>query len=241
MAKNIAPGWRIWTLMILVLAGYIFSALSIPGGVTITANESLNYSIQSPTSLVTAGGSFTTLNLNVTTQTARWKAYVGNVTGTLTLASSDDDSIYDWTPGTISGEVYAVRTDSPDWTNILCAPMADILTEGDNLNINNSRADSINATFNTTNHKSMYVGTENVSANQCQAVATFVNNTKQSESDGALFQELLLSDGSNMIYTTILEDKKYGFNQLVYDFQMILPNDEFAENPTEYWFYAELG
>lgn len=233
-------GWRS-VLILFVLFFAAWSSLAAPSGVTITYNETYNYTPQSAATLVTAGGSFTTMNLNITAQTLRWKAYVGNATGVLTLDDANNKSIYDWTPSALTGEIYASRSSSVSWNIIGCAQPVNITNEETALNINSSKADSINSTFNQSVHRGFFVGTVNVSQSGCPAISTYINDTRQATSTGALFQEVLLSDNSSVVYATLIEDNKFGFNNQVYDFQIILPTDEFAATPTAYYFWAEIG
>src|SRR3989344_8533797 len=56
-----------------------------------------------------SGGYIFTINLTGETQNARWKAFIGNASGVLTLDDSSGNTIYDWTLSTTTGEVYATR------------------------------------------------------------------------------------------------------------------------------------
>jgi hypothetical protein len=218
-----------------------FFASGIPAGSTFTYNQTINYTPTPAASIITAGGSFTTLNLNITAQTPRWKAYVGNVTGIMTLDDGSGKSIYDWTPGVIQGEVYATRNTTPQWANVGCGLQVAIDEEQTALNINATAADSVNNTFVNMSHKGFYTGVVPIANSTCRSIATYVNDTRQAETEAAVFQELILSDPWSMIYVTLIENNQVGFNNMVYDFQLIVPNDEYAGTPTTYYFYAEIG
>ncbi len=229
-------------LLALLLTGGALLAAAEPNGVVITANTTVTNTPQAAASITTAGGSFTTLLLNATTQTLRWKAYVGNVTGTITLDDAENATIYDWNPVTISGEVYASRNSTIDWTTAGCVANATVASEQTGLNITTSSADSINRTFNATVHRGFYVGTRLIQNSTCRAIATYVNNTRQAALENATFQEVLLNDSAGrMVYTTLLENDVVGYNTGRFDFQMIV-----AENPTTaqantYYFWAEIS
>jgi hypothetical protein len=240
MMRSHGVGWRS-VILVLFIAFSIGFAVSLPEGPSTMNVTTLNYTPQGAAQLVTAGGSFTTMNLNITSQTPRWKAYVGNVTGVLTLNDGLNSTIYDWTPGTVTGEVYASRRSNVSFGTVSCANSVQLGNEETALNITPTRADSLNATFNTTAHRGFYVGTTSISANSCYAISTFVNDTRQSPSENSAFQEPLLSDGYQLIYTTLLENHKYGFNNQKFDFQMIIPNNEFEATPTPYYFFVEIG
>lgn len=230
-------------LIILVLALFVNKSivLAVPQGATITSSSTENASVRPADSSTAAGGSFTTLVLNVTSQTSKWKAYVGNVTGKMTLDNSANYTIYDWTLTTTQGEVYVSRNDSVSFSSLTCANDGNISSEETFLNINSSSDDSINKTFDQTIHKSFVIGgTGTIDNSTCYAIATYVNDTSQPADENADFQEILLSDGTNLVFTTLLEDEEQGFDLGNYDFQLIVPDDPGATSTT-YYFYAELG
>ena len=76
---------------VLALAIFVFllaSAVLVyaaPSGPIVTLISNETKSAAPATKINTTGGSITIMRLNATTQNPRWKAYVGNVTGTLTL------------------------------------------------------------------------------------------------------------------------------------------------------------
>ena len=172
------------------------NVLAVPQGPTIIFNETETINPQPATAITTAGGSFTTLILNATQQTPRWKAYVGNVTGKLVLDDATSRSIFDWTLASVTGEVYASRNASIDWASITCASPSTIIAEDNSLNMSQNNPDTINKTFNNKVHKSFYVGSKLIQNSTCNAIATYVNDTAQSLSESASFQEILLQDSS---------------------------------------------
>ncbi|MBU0472260.1 MAG: hypothetical protein KKF65_06530 [Nanoarchaeota archaeon] len=227
---------------LIILAINTYYILAQPTGASIILNETVNVTPSSAAAITTAGGSFTTLVLNVTQQNARWKAYVGNVSGTMVLQDSNNISIYNWNLATITGEVYSSRSDNVNWSGIRCLTNSVLSSEETFLNITTSSADSINKTFNWSKHKSFWVGNEQILNSSCKALATYVNDTSQTMSEDAAFQEILLDDGSNLIYSTVLEQDEEGYDiSKTFDFQMILAEDEYATTPTTYYFYAEIG
>jgi len=234
--------------IIAVFGAFIIGAFAAgvgaqPTGTNITYNFTDTPSPTAASSLTTAGGSFTTLVLNGSYQTPRWKAFVGNVTGILALDDSSGRTIYDWSLVVISGEVYVSRNSSITWSNVGCVSNSTILAEESLLNINDNGSDSINRTFNETVHASFYVGTTQITQSSCRAIATYVNDTKQAVSVNANFQEVLMEDTttSTPVYATILEDAASGYNLDAFDFQIIVPEDETAVSPTPYYFYAEIS
>jgi hypothetical protein len=243
MNKSIINKTCIVLLFITMLFANLFMAIAQPQGASFISTSTDNVSISSA-SLTTAGGSFTTLILNVTQQNPRWKAYVGNVTGSLTLDDSNNFTIYNWNLATISGEVYTSRNSSLNWANVACADSSIVIGEDISLNLTSSKVDSINRTFVNTSriHKRFYVGTTLITNSTCRAITTYVNDTAQTVSEDASFQEVLLQDGSNLVYATLLEQDAEGYSDgKTFDFQMIVAEDEYLETPTTYYFYAEIS
>ena len=232
---------RLLTLLLLTLFTTTLLVMGAPEGPTIVSNTTESPTPQSAASQTTAGGSFTTLILNATTQTLKWKAYVGNITGTLSLRDAQNFSIYDWDLTTITGEVYASRNNTIDWDSIRCANQTEITEEENHLNIATSAVDSINSTFNDTIHTSFFVGTTPISNSTCRSIATYVNDTAQTADENADFQLILLSDTQRRVYATILEDDVQGYNNGAFDFQMIVAEDPTTSVPSTYYFWAELG
>jgi len=226
---------------IFVLIRPIDFAAAAPQGASIAYNYTETAAARPADSHTAAGGSFTTLILNVTSQTSKWKAYIGNVTGKLTLDNSNNKTIYDWALTTVQGEVYVSRNNSVNFTGLICANQSNITSEEAYLNINSSSDDSINKTFAQRIHKSFVIGgTGTISNSSCYAVATYVNDTSQAPAENATFQEILLFDRRNLVYVTLLENDQLGFDIGRYDFQIIVPDDPTATSTT-YYFYAELG
>src|SRR3989339_232010 len=125
------------TLVTALPSGPVISYLSNTTIASVAANSSMD-----------AKGTITTLELNATQQDYKWKAYVGNVTGNLVLDNANAKSIYDWTLGTITGEVYATRSSSTvNWANVSCVNQSVLDAEETALDIVATAVDSINSTF----------------------------------------------------------------------------------------------
>ncbi|MGV8141651.1 MAG: hypothetical protein ACP5NW_04390 [Candidatus Woesearchaeota archaeon] len=224
------------------LLSSITDVLAAPVGPVITFNSTTNATPRPAAAITTAGGTFTTLVLNTTSQTYRWKAYVGNVTGRLILADASNTSIFDWSVTSVTGEVYATRSNTAiDWTSVSCADDALIDAEDLFMNMSLTSPDTINKTFNETIHRAFYVGATRISGSTCRAISTYVNGTRQTPTVNSVFQEILLRDGSsNLIYSTLMNESAFGYNNQRYDFQMILAENEYQPNPTTYYLYVEL-
>jgi hypothetical protein len=219
---------------------HISFAQQVPGA-NITYNSSETKTPAAAEFLNTSGGSFTTIILSSETQNLKWKAYAGNVTGVLTLDDSGDYSIYRWDLTEFTGEVYASRNVSVLWSSIRCANSTHITREESKMNHTTTNPDSINKTFSQTLHRQFYVGSTNIAQSTCRSTFTWVNDTAQTPSITAPYQEILLYDTRGLVYTTFIDDNTQGFNYKDYDFQMIVPERGVGGyTNTRYYFYMEL-
>ena len=233
------------TLIILtIFISFNYYVYAVPVGPTITEIRNETGSAKESTLINTSGGSITTMELDVTAQNLKWKAFVGNVTGSLVLSDAFNYSIYDWSLSTIVGEVYATRSSiTVSWSNIHCSNLTHITNEEIALNHTSNPDDNISATFNAKNHTKFYIGTVELASNSCYSIHTNVNNQSQNSS----FEEIILYDGTtsengDIVYATNLEQDVAGYNNNQFDFQMILPEIGLAtwDSSTAYYFYVEL-
>lgn len=234
-------------LLLLVMPMLFFLSIqesnAEPFGPTITFIANETKPVTEAVEINTSGGTITTVVLNSTSQNKRWKAYVGNVSGTLTLDDGDDNTIFDWSLTDVIGEIYATRSSgSINWTGINCSNATHVSNEEKALNHTN-KDDNITKTFDDSTHAGFYAGTSLILPNTCFAVHTYVNSTSQD----ANFEEIILYDGTNetngnIVYATPLEQDAYGFDNNTYDFQMILPEVALPTwtGSTSYYFYVEL-
>ena len=193
------------------------------------------------------GGDIITLILTARQQTSAWKAYVGNVSGTLVLEDSANYSIYEWSLSSLTGEVYATRTSSSvTWANVECANITHVEAEMVEMhhNFTNTRDDAINATFDdeANDHWGFDAGSTPIGANTCDySINPYINDSTQTVDQ---FEEVLLYDGSaNLIYVAEIEDNRFGYHtNSTYDFQMLVAeNGSASVSQTDYYFYVELS
>lgn len=226
----------------LLLGVLLFSSFSFatPAGASITSNSTDFGPTIGPSGIANNRSTITTVVLNSIQQNTRWKAYVGNVTGTFTLDDASNNTIYDWSTSTISGEVYASRNSSLDFGTVACATNGVVTSEMTAMNQTPAAVDSIQSTFNGTNHSSTTVAGTILTG--CNMTTLYVSDASQGYNNASAdFQEFLMEDAnSNLAYVAIINDDTTGFDTTAYDFQMIV-----AEEPTgaanSYYFYVELG
>jgi hypothetical protein len=228
-------------LLLSLYAGYVSAA---PGGASIIFNETAGVPTTTPSNRSDARGTITTIILDSVQQDQQWKAYVGNITGKLSLDDAAGNTIYDWALAGVnkSGEVYVTRHASPNWANISCASASNITVEEEFHNMTATQTDSISSTFSVLSHAAFYVGTTPIGNNTCPSTATYVSSLAQTLDGTQVFQELILRDNADqIIFTTLVTGNYSGFDDLSYDFQIIVPESDVKTEPTLYYFFTELS
>jgi len=231
------------SLLVLMSITFAYFAIAVPGGPDLTYIGNTSSDTSTPANRTDAKGMIHTLTMSAILQDQNWKAYVGNVSGILTLDDSNGYTIYDWSTTTATGEIYMSRDSSVSWTNINCSNYTLLRSEEVALSMTATGADGINRTFNSTTHKSFLVGSTNITESSCRSTATYVNDTRPTINTSSPFQEVLLSDGTNVIYTTFIENDETSYQgNSTYDFQAIVAeNVTVGTAPLSYYFYVELG
>lgn len=185
-------------------------------------------------------GNVTELSITGNSITQSWQGYYGNVSGAIRLADASGNPMYNWSLASPSGEVFASTASSITWSSIACFDWA---ADGEALetsfNINDS-ADGVNETFSDSNvHDAFSVGSTSFVANQCMSTQIF-------DSTGAgvagNFEEVLLHDGTNTVFASLLEEDLSGFDNTSHDFEMLVLEDGHSgdSSTTPYFFYVEL-
>ncbi|MEM4330913.1 MAG: hypothetical protein QW273_02810 [Candidatus Pacearchaeota archaeon] len=178
--------------------------------------------------------------MNGYTITQAWQGYYGNVTGTIHLADAANNVMYNWSNMNPQGEVYASVANNIDWSQIECFNWTEngVALET-NYGIEQDDVDGVNETFKDSNdHTEFYVANKKFSEGECMAVFLFENG----QSVNQRFQEVLLSSGSNVVFASLLERDRIGFDNRPHDFQMIVLEDGHKDNiaTTTYYFWVEL-
>lgn len=261
----------IMLLFVIFISLIIFVSISsaLPTGPTVTvygnsskataAGTKINSSVNGT---ISPGGFIFTTALNSLQQNTRWKAYVGNVTGTLTLDDAQDNTIFQWSLSTVTGEVYATRASGTiNWSGINCTWRGErvpfynesnrTVEETENLALSHTnKDDNITTTFRYANHSQIVVGSIIIPKNTCFALNTWQNDRAQvfADSNNANFTQVILYDGTNttngnIVYETKIENDMTGYrSDSTYDFQILLPENgaNGFSSSTAYYFYVEL-
>ena len=189
-------------------------------------------------------GNVSELNISGTSVTQFWQGYYGNITGRIVLSDANNKSLYQWNLVSPTGEIYASRSATLNWSNVACADGQQILQEDTYLGANSGvDPDSMNLTFSGYTYNSFYTGFLNFTSGSCRAAG--ING-----STGGAFYEVLQVDGNNetnkTIYTSLISQNTVGYDSQLHDFQMIVgePGSGAELYPngaaTTYYFWVEL-
>jgi hypothetical protein len=226
-------------MCVVFFVGFVFADPTGPGSSNINVTSNETYAGQTTGDLVNiSGGRIAAINISANVINPRWKAFVGWVNGQLALRDATGDTIYDWTLAVSSGEVYATRTSGTvTWAGINCSNLS--VLEAENVALGHSNIyDNITATFSEVNHSAFVVASETILSDSCYSTNTYINNVSQ----GLDFEEVILYDGTNNVFATILEDNLPGFDGTGYDFQMIIPqNATIGAANTPYYIFVEIS
>jgi hypothetical protein len=222
----------------------LHTAYALPSGSTITFNSTAGVPNPSADSRADARGTITTLIINGLQQDQYWKAYVGNVTGRLSLDDASGNTIYDWSLSSVNktGQVFVTKNNTVNFVNLSCISTPILQAEHDFFSMLVTSTDNVNNTFNYTSHGAITIsGGTNIAANSCRSTATYRNDTVQTIDGNQRFQEILLQDNQNVtVYATIFSALTSGYDNSIYDFQMIVPERN-TGSPTTYYFYTQLS
>ena len=237
--------WERAALLLLALCVFLISvapALGVSGS-TVTYNVTENGMTRTPANHTANRSTITTIVLSSIQQDARWKAYVGNVTGVLTLDDTDGNTVYNWSAlSAPTGEIYVSRYSNISFSSVVCVENTTVATEQVFHNMSGNETDSINLTFSSLAHQAFWVGSQQIVANSCRSIATFVSDGYIAPSSSAVFQEILMEDQyDQFFYVANVNNDKTGFDSSSYDFQLIVAESDIKSSPTTYYFYLELS
>ena len=232
----------LWLLGLLLLSPFIHALPTSPNIIYISNSTVTTGSANRSQD---AKGTITTLVLSANQQDYKWKAYVGNVSGQLSLDDATGKSVYSWNIGQgATGKVFVSRASSVNWVNVSCVNQSVIDNEEAAFGTSSDQADSINKTFNYTIHRSFLVGTKSFSNDSCRSTTTYINDAAQAMTDAAFFQEVLLKDdlAGSLVYTTMIEQQHLGYDGVTnHDFQLLVAENESTTVSTTYYFFVEIG
>jgi len=228
-------------IMVAITLGISFTFADPVGSETVTTTSSSSRTAPVIGESADArGGNVSQINIEALSVTQSWQGYYGQVSGEITLDDANNNTFYNWTITTVSGEVYASRQSSLSWTLVNCMNDSNITDEESYLGQTASDSDSVSNTFNLNAHPGFSTGARAIAANNCSSTYGYVNNATQT----ANWSMVLLFDYVNneTIYASIMNDSTVGFDGGTYDFQMLVGENEKSgsEGVTSYYFWVEL-
>jgi predicted enzyme related to lactoylglutathione lyase len=231
------------TLALILVVGILIVSLSYfafaaPNGISVSAGTSTGGGSNAAGADSNAiAGNVTELTLTANSSTQSWQGYYGNVSGVIDLRNSAGDVLYNWSLATPTGEIYASNASTITWGGIQCYDHATNNTFFESMfGIGNSDPDGINETFNLDDHSGFITNQVAFSTGQC-------NNTQLFNDAGiGTFEEVLLTDGTELVFASLLQNDVVGFDNIPHDFEMIVLEDGHNEDTstTVYYFWAEL-
>lgn len=229
------------SVMLFVLSVSLVFAV-VPSGVTpVEVSDTAAPSDAAGTNPALAGN-VTELTIFGYTNTQSWQGYYGNVSGTIQLADSSDNVMYNWSLADPEGEVYATVNTTVNWAGTACFNVTNnhLGLEGQ-YGIASDDVDGINETFNEYVHSEFYVNNIQILANSCNSIEVFSDDQA---STAGQFEEVILEGGSGeIIFTALLEETSVlGFDTNDHDFEMLVLEDGHGTDTatTTYYFYVEL-
>ena len=224
-------------IVVMLIASMSFFVLATPNGVIVTPGTSTglgsNPAGQDPNAIA---GNVTELTITANATTQSWQGYYGNVSGSVGLKDGSDNVLYNWSLNN-KGEIYASNASSVTWDGIQCYDEPNNMTFFENMfGISSQDPDGINETFNLNNHAAFYTNGVQFTSGEC-------NSTKLFDSAGVgTFDEVLLTDGPNIVFASLLNNDADGFDGIPHDFEMLVLEDGHGTDTdtTTYYFWAEL-
>jgi len=208
-----------------------------PNGANITeiSNERGTFALSTPSTILESGN-LTFFNFDSNVLTNSWQAYYGNITGGIKLESASGAVFYQWEILDPSGEVYAARVSDINFATLNCTNSTQISTEESYIGHLSAAADSVTNTFDSATHPNFTIGEQFYDENLCFATNMYSNSVQSNN-----FFEVLLSDAANnIVYTTIIENNKLGFDNTPYHFQMLVGENGQDSIGTSYYFFVEV-
>ncbi|MFH1649714.1 MAG: hypothetical protein ABIA93_04150 [Candidatus Woesearchaeota archaeon] len=235
-------GFIVMTVAILVVAALAAGIASAdplsPQTLTESPGQTRDTNLPSQ-SLNAQAGNVTAVNIHGLSVTDVWQGYFGNITGTITLDDASNNTFYNWSTASPTGEIFASRAASPTWATVECANVTHVTAEEAALTIGDLKSDGINETFTKTTHDAFSIGETDFIADDCSYTT---NAYGSSGSQDAVWDEVLLYDttSATTVFATIIGQDSTAFNGGTSDFEMLIPTDT-TLTTTQYYFFVQLS
>jgi hypothetical protein len=253
------------TLILLLILSTVSIALLVaaiapekPDTITYITNRTASY--PNGTKLNRTRGLIHVIRITHAQPSVKWLGYIGNVSGTFGLKDASSNALFDWSMGTITGELYATKETScasntatniqcggiPSWANLICANSSMINDESGLFNHSATEGDSYRYTFLNSPFvvRSFYAGETMINdtlvagpvGQRCYGANLNTNNSHTTAGINSKWQEVILTD-----LTT--EDESGGYGKpYQYDlvYAALLSNKSYGYNRQQYDFQILL-
>jgi hypothetical protein len=237
-------------------------------GANVTAYSESSSGTSNPTYDWAYAGNISELEIKGYSTTQAWQGYFGNVSGVIQLADSSGRAMYNWSTSSPTGEVYASTNSTIYWQYLQCFNftatgsgdvandkatfLGGVSQNGTNLSIlesaygiNLEDTDGINETFAYTGvdgHAAFASSGLSFTLGECPTTRVYDNVGYGVQGQ---FEEVLMyePESSSVIFTSLLEQDRAGFDSGTHDFEMMVPeNGHLGDtSATQYYFYLEIG
>ncbi len=222
--KKIFSVGLVSALVIFVVFGFIFSASAAdPSGADTTPGTPETSSAGTPGNTTAEGGNITQVDLSGNSQSTHWQGFWGQVSGAIALQDASGDVMYNWSIGTMSGNVYISNASSFTWS---CARVDEDWCD----TITGTGDDSCSNTFKDTTKTFTVAGT---GINNVNTTQTY------NYSGSGTFDEGIINCSDEMVFVAEIYNNKNTFNNNAADFQAIVPVNGTVTRV--YYFWIELG
>ena len=203
------------------------------------------------------------LSISGFSTTQSWQGYFGNVTGTIQLADSADNVMYNWSLASPEGEIYASTNNSITWNYVQClnfdsdgtyaddtANAGGTSQYGTNLTIledmfgiASDDVDGVDETFTLlgSGHNLFYTNNLEFAEGECRNTQVFSN---AGYGEDGKFEEVLLYEPTtySVIFASLLNEDVFGFDNNPHDFEMlVLENGHLTDTaPTTILFLGRI-
>ena len=235
---SISKSFLRFVVIAMMLSGAIaWAVAAIPEGAIVAIGRAETRGTQVPQNATAEGGNVTEVNITSNSQTAVWQGFFGNVNGSLVLEDASGDTFYSWNLSNTSGEVYASRNNTIDFSAV--APVGNCSLDNDVTGFDFS--DSVNNTYLANNSQSFAVGNIQFNVSQTCGTNPYVTGSPQSVD---FFNAILVEDvttNDSTIYVALIEPAgTAGYDGASYRYQLLVPVNR-STGFTIYSFYAELN
>ena len=224
-------------LLIAMVVGVAVAVTAIPEGAQVFIGRAETRGTQVAQNATAEAGNVTEVNITSNSQTQAWQGFFGDVNGSLVLEDASGDTFYSWNLSNTSGEVYASRNNTIDFSTV--AVVADCGLDNDITGTDLS--DSANNTYSANNSKFFAVGTIQINESQTCGTNPYVTGSPQSVD---FFNAILVEDvttNDSTIYVALIEPAATaGYDGASYRYQLLVPVNR-TSGFSIYSFYAELG